>query len=361
MDSPSGAPRDLSALAPPSEVDEVISSWLVRTADAHLLTISELEHEIGGSIAALDRGDLSLLPRLSVMLRIEIATLSGMVLPHFIEAPARSGRPPPHCWCVCRSCLEGDREQGRAPYVRQVWTDPLSVYCLTHKVPLVPHGNSEIKIASDLTLFNGKSPKLESRDIYLNRTYFDDDEMISYVGNALSSRDESHTHDLPFLRCAVCDIVDALATNMRTPNMGALISLVEKPMVKRRSLPGSNTMPDSWWSDVEARERLLYTRIALLFLAEPQSPTFHWMPSPFGRSWFVKRLCGTENIEWLRGAALDPLILMVMELPSHAISRLNISSLRWPRKLRQRWTYAVAAAALGRHSRSISSQPVAEF
>jgi hypothetical protein len=67
------------------------------------------------------------------------------------------------------------------------------------------------------------------------------------------------------LRYAILDIVDALATNMRTDGSGALVSMLEKPLMKRRSLPGSKILPQSWWSDVAARDRLLYVRIALLF------------------------------------------------------------------------------------------------
>lgn len=51
---------DLSVLAPPIQSDEALSSWLVRVADAHLITVAELERYLGGPVAGLDRGELTL-------------------------------------------------------------------------------------------------------------------------------------------------------------------------------------------------------------------------------------------------------------------------------------------------------------
>jgi hypothetical protein len=134
MDSFWGRPSDLSVLAPPPEVNEALSSWLVRTAEAHLLTISELERELHGSIAELDRGNLALLPRLAIMMRTEVAALREMILPDFLRQACRAGPQPPSFWAVCPYCLERDIAQGRAAHVRRNWTHPLAVYCWMHSV-----------------------------------------------------------------------------------------------------------------------------------------------------------------------------------------------------------------------------------
>lgn len=101
MDDAPNASCDLSALAPPIEAGEAISSWLARTADTHLLTLAELQREIGGSIAALDRGDFTLLPRVARMTGVSLETLFRMVHSQFIAEPARPGPPPPETWAVC--------------------------------------------------------------------------------------------------------------------------------------------------------------------------------------------------------------------------------------------------------------------
>jgi hypothetical protein len=168
------APCDLSALAPSPEVDEALSSWLARIAEAHLLTISELQREIGGAVSTLDRSDLTLLPRLALMTRIPSEVLSSLVLPDFVAEPARPGPPPPNSWSVCSLCLRADQERGGVPYVRRAWTDPLFIYCPVHEEPLVPHGNSPVKIVSDLTSFGKASLDQELRDSKLSRLYFDD-------------------------------------------------------------------------------------------------------------------------------------------------------------------------------------------
>lgn len=352
---------DLSALAPRPEVGEAISSWLARTAEAHLLTVIELQHEIGGSIAAFDRGDCTLLPRLACMMQADVEALRSMVLPHFILQPARAGPPPPSCWSVCASCLSEDRAQGRAPYVRSAWTDPLFVYCPIHNAPLVPHGNSPTRVVADEFLFDRKHKSHEPRDATLSRFYFDKPHEVSRIHRELNLSSDEYDAENQGLRYAILDIVDALATNMRTDGSGALVSLLEKPLMNRRSLPGSMGLPQAWWSDVAASYRLLYVRIAFIFVADPRSPWLHYFPSPFGRSWFSRRLCNATDIPWINGAALDPLILLAVELPGPAIGALTFRAVRWTNSLRMRWTYAVAAAALGRYGRGEKSQPIADY
>jgi hypothetical protein len=95
MDSTLGPPRDLSVLAPSREPDEALSSWLARTANAHLLTIPELEREIDGPVAGLDRGDATLIPRLATMMRVDVVALSAMVSADLLAHPMPPGPRPP--------------------------------------------------------------------------------------------------------------------------------------------------------------------------------------------------------------------------------------------------------------------------
>jgi hypothetical protein len=226
-----GPPRDISVLAPPRENDEALSSWLVRTADAHLLTVDELEREIGGPLSGLDRGNATLLPRLAAMTCTDVRELAALAPADLAAHPMRAGPKPPHCWAVCPTCLQEDQAQGRAPYVRRAWTHPLSAFCRAHNAPLVPHGNSRIKIASDLTLFGDGAEPIEPRDNLLDIVEFDDPGMVARVFRTLDDSGKAEALERRLrLRWAVRDVIDAMTTRMRDPAAGALVALLEQPI-----------------------------------------------------------------------------------------------------------------------------------
>jgi hypothetical protein len=313
----SGPPRDISVLAPPRENDEALSSWLVRTADAHLLTVDELEREIGGPLSGLDRGDVMLLPRLAVMTRADAAELAALAPADLAAHPMRAGPKPPRCWAVCPACLQEDKAQGRAPYIRRAWIHPLSAFCRAHNAALVPPHAIMIARVFRVLDESGSADVLERR---------------------------------LRLRWAVRDVIDALATRMRTPNSGALISLLEHPIFQRRSFIGSNHMVEDCWADIDAATRLLYVRLALLVLANPNDTVLDERPSPLGPNWLMLRYRHTKIKGWQSlfvHAAPDPMFLLTMELPRNAILQLNERSLAWPPDLRRRWTYAAAVGAIG--------------
>lgn len=351
MDEALGSPRNISVLAPPREYDEALSSWLVRIADAHLLTIDELEREIGGPLSGLDRGDATLLPRLAAMTLVDVSELAALVPADLAAHPIRAGPKPPHCWAVCRACLQEDQMQGRAPYVRRAWTHPLSVFCRAHNTPLSPHGNSDIKIASDLTLFGDGAEPIEPRDSLLDGAQFDDPAMLARVFRVLDDSGGAEALERRLrLRWAVRDVIDALRTNMRAPNSGVLSSLLESPLFQRRSPTGSNHMPQDCWADLDAATRLLYVRLALLVLAEPGDPVLSEKISPLGRNWLLFSYRHTKIKGWqalFEHAVQDLMFLLPMELPRNAILQLDERSLAWPRDLRRRWTYAATAGAIG--------------
>lgn len=280
---------DLSALAPPIQPGEALSSWLTRLAQAHLLTVVELEQEIGGSISGLDRGDVRLLHRVAAMTRIDLAILQVIPATDLIAHPMRSGPRPPDCWAVCVPCLQQDRREGRAPHIRRGWTHPLACFCPVHGLALLPHGASPIKIADDLTLHGDTVDPVEPRDIVLEIADFDPASTIRRAWRVLASdAGEKRLEHRLRLRWAVRDVVDALAANRREPNGGSIASLFERPMFDRKSLQGSNQLLLDWWSDVDAATRLLYARLALLILAEPSDPAED-SKSPLGSSWLLAR------------------------------------------------------------------------
>lgn len=344
-----GPPRDISVLAPPRENDEALSSWLVRTADAHLLTVDELEHEIGGPLSGLDRGSATQLPRLAAMTRVDAAELAALAPADLAAHPMRAGPKPPYCWAVCPTCLQEDQAQGRAPYVRRAWTHPLSAFCRAHNAPLIPHGNSRIKIASDLTLFGDGAEPVEPRDNLLDIVEFDDPGMIARVFQALDDSGKAAALEKRLrLRWAVRDVIDAITTRMRDPAAGALVALLEQPIFQRRSFTGSNHMTEDCWTDIDAATRLLYVRLALLVLAEPD-PALSEKTSPLGSNWLLLRYRHTKIRGWqtlFEHAVRDPMFLLTMELPRNAVLQLSERSLAWPRDLRRRWTYAAAAGAI---------------
>lgn len=349
MDS-SATPVDLSALSPPIQVDEALSSWLVRIAEAHMLTVVELEREMGGSISSTDRGDGSLLPRIAAMTRVDLETLRELVPLDLISCPMRQGPRPPFSWAVCAHCLSRDLQANAPPFIRRCWTHPLACFCPVHRTALVPHGQSPIKIATAATLHGDGKDCREPCDMLLERAEFDDPATINRVCRALTNdRNATGLKSRIKLRWAVRDVADALALNRRTPNGGALISLFENVLLGRRSRPGFLRLPLDHWSDVDAATRLLLARLALLILADPRDPT-EGAKEPLGASWLMSMYHHNKVGGWqgsFTHAIRDPLFFLTTELPKPAVLELNERSKGWPYDLRRRWTYAIAVAATG--------------
>lgn len=341
---------DLSVLVPPMQTGEALSSWLVRVADAHLITVGELERDLGGPVAGFDRGDPTLLPRLAAMTRVPLAVLARVPLADLIAHPMRPGLRPPACWAICARCLQRDIDRGRAPYVRRAWTHPLAVFCVEHGTALIPHGHSSIKIASELTLSDPSLVGGEARDLMLETAHFDAAAMIERVWRSLEADDdETRLEDRLRLRWAVRDVVDALAANRRQPNGGPLVSFFERPLFDRKSLPGSNQLQLDWLSDVDAATRLLYVRLALLVLTEPPDPTDE-ADEPLGGSWLLNQYRHSRVMGWqsvFAHAIRDPLFLLTTELPRTMVLELSERTKAWPADLRRRWTYAAAVGAVG--------------
>lgn len=61
----------------------------------------------------------------------------------------------------------------------------------------------------------------------------------------------------------------------------------------------------------------------------------------------LESLCWAEPGFPVEYSFQDALILVRSELPRPAVRQLNERSLAWPKDLRRRWTYAMAAAAVG--------------
>jgi hypothetical protein len=101
----------------------------------------------------------------------------------------------------------------------------LSAFCRAHNAPLVPHGNSRIKIASDLTLFGDGVEPVEPRDNLLDIVEFDNPGMIARVFRALDDSGKAEALERRLrLRWAVRDVIDAMTTRMRDPAAGALVA-----------------------------------------------------------------------------------------------------------------------------------------
>jgi hypothetical protein len=244
---------DLSVLAPPILPGEALSSWFVRIADAHLVTLDELQHELGRTVSALDRGELAPLKRLAAMTGVDVGALGFRLPMDLIAHPMRPGPNPPYCWAVCEKCLAKDVEAGGPPYIRQSWTYPLATMCHLHREPLIPHGNSRIKIAGVLTLFGEKPHTAEPMDSLLAEARFDDGHILARVQNHLGPK--GIVRERMRLRCAVGDVVDALATGRAQPNAGSVMSLFETPLFGRPSNSGSPQLQENWWEVVDAATR----------------------------------------------------------------------------------------------------------
>ena len=190
----------------------------------------------------------------------------------------------------------------------------------------------------------------ERRDALLEKADFDDWRMLNRVNRALHrSRHGGSPAELLRLRYAVGDVVDALATQARPPLSGALMNVFERPLFERRSIGGTLRLPENWWADLDATDRLLVVRIALAILAEPPDPS-KGQPSVLGRDWLISRYSHSRVLGWrsaFEHAVLDPLFVLTTELPRAVVLQISERSVAWPADLRRRWTYATAVGALG--------------
>lgn len=339
---------DLSVLAPRLLPGEALSSWLVRLAEMHRLTVSELQEVIGFPLTAFERGNITGLDRVFAMAKLSPLSGEAIASPDLLAHPMPPGPAPPAGWAVCKRCLRSDSRAGRPPYVRLRWLHPLATHCDAHREPLTPHGNTTVKVASASTLWGGKkAPIVEAGDELLEAANFDEPAMLSRVREHLSGRyDVDQTIKL---RSAVRDITAALAVRMDRDPAFALMSLFERPLLGRGAAPGGRWLEREWWARVDAARRLLYVRVALLALAEPVDPTAKERKWPLASDWLAWRYGhlapGWQSV--FAHASLDPLLLMALELPRGVVSELCEASLAWPTDLRRRWTYAAAAVAMG--------------
>lgn len=348
---------DLAVLAPPIQPDEALSSWLVRIADAHLITVREMEQILGGVVTGPDRGDLTLLPRIAATTRQREEILVQAPLSDLIAHPIPPSDYPPHpgfnapyCWAVCQNCLEKDKARGVPPYIRRSWTHPLAVVCVEHATKLISHRHSTVKIASNLTLYGDEAGGEDMRGSVFGDVDFDNKDMIARVQRALDGAGDAETlGELIKLRRAVSDLIDALATRMRPPRNEALISIFEWTLLGSKVLQGSRDIPSGWWENLGANMRLFYTRVALRIFAEPVDPleddgNFPAHTWPY--AWYrYSKVEGWQSV--FTHAIRDPLFLLPMELPRLILVDLDERSRAWPADLRRRWTYAVAVGAIG--------------
>lgn len=346
---------DLSVLAPPMQPNEALSSWLVRIADAHLITVPELEEILGAPVTGPDRGDLTLLPRIAAMTRVREEVLARAPLADLVahpipqhEHPFRGPCRAPSCWAVCEECLELDKDRGLPPYIRRAWTHPLATICPEHGGPLIYYSYSKIGIGGQITMYDLESVFELLRQIRIVLGDFDDHGMLVRAGVFLlePSSGGPAQRDLIELRTAVSDLIDALATRMRPPRTEALISIFDDRF-KGRVLRGVRYIPSGLWEELDADTRLICTRLALRILAEPVDPREDekkFPTSDWPEAWYRhSRIKGWQSV--FSHAIRDPLFLVATELPRAMVLELGERSRAWPADLRRRWTYAAAVGA----------------
>lgn len=341
---------DLSRVAPPQQPGEAVSSWLARVAQASLLTTKEISRELGQGLSDLDRGNPAGIPLAAKMLGCPPNQLTESILADLRVAPLPSGPEPPRSWSVCVRCLQQDLGEGRPPYLRALWTHPLATVCHVHRRHLVGYDASPVKIVDDTTFFGASRPPATDRDTLLEAAKFDAWPMLERVNDAISNPiGPGGLGEVLGLRCAVGDVVDALASRQDGRSTGALMTVFEEHFFGRKSLPAAFRLPNDWWCTIDAVKRLLYVRMALLILSEPPDPDLG-ARSPFGEDWLASRYAHARSSGWratFAHAVVDPLIALTVELPWDAVAALGDRSVDWPSDLRRRWTYAAAAGALG--------------
>ena len=342
------SPYGVLRLAPKLLPGEALSSWLARTAEAHRLTLHEVQSELGVWAGALDRGEERALELVASATGHPVARLLAAVHPALRSTPRSDGPAASRSWTVCQTCLRQDHSAGMPPHVRAGWTHPLSTMCLSHRAPLVPHTQSAIQIAhsaleDDHTISWRKEVTV---DHYLERLDEIDVDALAATAQlvARSSIDRSALKRLALWTQCVGDVVDALWSQSHD---GSVMSHFEWRLRGRRAEPGSLQLDDGWiWRAVSAY-RLLYVRTALIILAEPPDPLQR--PGALGSGWLADYNAHSRGRDWrsrFEHAVEDPLILLAIRLPAAHLRAFQGRTLSWPKHLRRRWTYVTAVAAM---------------
>jgi hypothetical protein len=337
---------NLSVLAPTHQAGEALSSWLARAAQAHCVTIGELEEEVGVRFSAADRGDPSTIAILARVMCAPVECLQAMVSPDLISHPMRPGQGTVANWSVCEECLLADRSSGRPLHLREWWVHPLATSCLTHSRPLTTYGTSDCAVV-DAEVAYGERAAPAVRDHLLERATLKPLGIEARVRRLARMRGAPDAAvKLLQLRFAVRDIVDALGTQARDGR--SLMQSFEGPLFGRPSLPGALRLLENWWADQDAVTRRLYVHVALLILEEPPDPCAR--ASAIGQHWLRDRYQHSRIAGWAQlfeHAAADLLFILTTELRRETILQLSERSRHWPPDLRKRWTYAVAVGATG--------------
>lgn len=339
----------LARLAPPLLHNEALSSWLARTAAANLLSFSEVGGLIGASLTSAERGDISSLERISHLTKRSVPELLSAISGDLISVPLPAGPPPPRCWAICPTCLDEDVGAGRVVHIRKAWAHPMACWCGLHDRPLVPHGSVELRVVSRVIPHLPEMPE-EPDDILLPRLRFDDPNLMTWVCEAIEGSHDQR--EWMKLRCAISDVVDALTTQRRPGLRGSLIGAFEEALFDRPGRAGSFRLPAAMIAEFDAASRLAAVRIALAILAEPPDPSLRTSLLPPG--WLEEQYRHSRYTGWQRtfaDAVHDPLVLIVIQLPAHAVEAFNARTHRWPTHLRRRWTYNVAVGAMGDYLR----------
>lgn len=327
----------LKALAPARQPGEALSSWLARSAAANLLTLGELEAELGCRLGGVDWGGGDA--------RTAATLLGADQVQAAIDCWERAAErtPPadaPESWAVCAECLREDLTRGEAPYIRARWLHPLVTACPNHAVPLAPYYAGAAVVPDD---FLGRPAPLRLTSAGRTSRVA---AATSYEVDVARTAFEAAPDVRRGLTQVAGDVADALAVRSEHTGCMLLHLLPSRPRGERAMTSlAVHRLPQALLWTMDATERLLFARGALEVLAEPalaqtaaDKPP-EWLSAAFQ--------CTRPRREGraLQGVTQDGLLLPALYLPRTPGQEFHERTARWPRAFRQRWAYARTVAA----------------
>jgi hypothetical protein len=170
--------------------------------------------------------------------------------------------------------------------------------------------------------------------------------MIDRGDRLLEGASRKQSKKLMAFRCAVRDIVDALATNVGPRARTPLAAIIEYRIFQRRTRKGADYLQFDCWAEFDAPTRLMYVRFALLILGDPGGTTNNPNIALLRGNWYFLR---HRRIKLANRQPTTPhelptlMFLIALELPQEALEELNARAAAWPSDLRRRLAYATAA------------------
>jgi hypothetical protein len=327
--------------APSPQPGEAPSSWVARIAHAHHMLVDELVEAHACTLAALDRGQaqdawsqiVSRTPTRDAPAFSEVfLKLANLGL--FKEPAPRWGLA--DWWCYCPTCIQGDLQAGRPPFIRSAWLHPIAFACVEHEIRLKawPHGLERLAP-------NGAA-KFELTSLG------DIDAAWLTAGQLEIAKSLRTVEDPGWAQLVHCVLALAACLAIRSGRNhdGPAILKLLTPADRTSSVKGAKDFRAETACEVDAAARLDLMALAASLVAHSAADT----TSPLVLAELQRLLlAGGRYRPRLRpSASRDPLFIVLANLNERAGDAMARDLDRWPDNLQVRMRAAVFVATMAR-------------